>query len=51
MLNFHTEDFVPLASSSLAAYDSRYPPLPVPYGYSVHFTPYDWTVANSQRSR
>jgi len=51
MLDFYTEDFVPLASTSLAAYASRYAPLPVPDGYSVRFTPYDWTVANSQRSR
>ena len=51
LLDFYTEDFVPLASSSLAAYASKYAPQPVPDGYSVHFTPYNWTVANSQQSR
>jgi Protein of unknown function, DUF547 len=50
LLNFYPEDFVPLVAPSLLAYANRYVAQPAPLDYTVRFTPYDWTVANSQRS-
>ncbi len=49
LLNFYPEDFVPLVAPSLLAYANRYVAQPAPADYAVRFTPYDWTVANSQR--
>lgn len=43
ILKFYTSDFLAVASS-LAAYASRYAAKPVPDGYAVAFTPYDWTI-------
>ncbi len=51
LLNFYPEDFVPLAASSLLAYANRYAPQPAPLEFSVRFTPYDWTIANSRQLR
>ena len=51
ILKFYTEDFVPVPASSLIAYANRYAPQAAPLDYAVRFTPYDWTVANSQRSK
>lgn len=51
ILDFYTEDFVPVPAVSLLAYANRYAPAPAPMDYEVRFTPYDWTVANSGRAR
>ncbi len=51
LLNFYPEDFVPLPAASLLAYANRYAPQAAPLDFSVKFTPYDWTVANSKRAR
>jgi hypothetical protein len=51
LLDFYPEDFVPAVSPSLLAYANRYAPQPAPPGYQTRFTPYDWTIANSQRPR
>ena len=51
LLDFYPEDFVPRPAVSLLAYANRYPPQPAPLDFSVRFTPYDWTVANSRRPR
>lgn len=51
ILAFYPEDFVPLAADSLAAYAARYAPRAAPADFAQRFTPYDWTVANSSRSR
>jgi hypothetical protein len=51
LLNFYPEDFVPLMATSLLEYANRYAPQPAPLDYTVRFTPYDWTVANSKRAR
>lgn len=49
ILKFYTEDFTPAHASSLIAYVRRYAPFEIPTDYAVAFTPYDWTIANSQR--
>ena len=49
ILNFYPEDFVPAHGSSLIAFANRYAPRAGLLDYSVRFTPYDWTVANSRR--
>ncbi|MGA8513227.1 MAG: DUF547 domain-containing protein, partial [Burkholderiaceae bacterium] len=49
ILKFYTEDFVPSPAPNLIAYAQRYSAQPIPTDYQVAFTPYDWTVANSQR--
>ena len=49
VLRFYTEDFVPAHGENLIAYTNRHVTDPVPLDYRVRFTPYDWTVANSQR--
>jgi hypothetical protein len=51
LLNFYPEDFVPQPAPSLLAYANRYAPQPAPLDFSVRFTPYDWTIANSRRRR
>jgi len=51
LLNFYPEDFVPQPAPSLLAYANRYAPQTAPPDYSVRFTPYDWTIANSRRAR
>ena len=50
LLDFYPEDFVPGAASSLLVYANRYAPARAPPDYSVRFTPYDWTIANSRRA-
>ena len=49
ILNFYTEDFVPDHGRNLIEYANRHVATPAPINYAVHFTPYDWTVANSRR--
>jgi hypothetical protein len=51
ILDFYTEDFVPRPAASLLDYANRYAPRSAPAGYTVRFTPYDWTVADSNRRR
>lgn len=51
LLDFYPEDFVPRPAASLLAYANRYAPLPAPLDFTVRFTPYDWTIANSRRPR
>lgn len=51
LLNFYPEDFVPQPAASLLAYANRYAPQPAPPDFTVRFTPYDWTIANSRRPR
>lgn len=48
LLDFYPEDFVPAHAASLLDYARRYAPQPLPEGYRVRYTPYDWTVANSR---
>jgi hypothetical protein len=50
LLDFYPEDFVPVVATSLLAYANRHVAQPAPPDYTVRFTPYDWTVANSNRS-
>ena len=50
LLDFYPEDFVPRPAASLLAYANRYAPQPAPPDFSVRFTPYDWTIANSRRA-
>ena len=49
ILKFYTEDFVPAHGQNLIAYTNRFVAAPAPLDYSVRFTPYDWTVANTRR--
>jgi len=51
VLSFFADDFVPAHARSLLEYANRYAPSSAPADYSTRFTPYDWTVANSRRSR
>jgi Protein of unknown function, DUF547 len=51
ILKFYTEDFIPAHGPSLIAYAQRYSTQSIPVDYKIAFTPYDWTVANSQRKR
>ncbi len=51
ILKFYTEDFVPTHGSNLIAFANRYAPHTAPLDFSVRFTPYDWTVANSRVAR
>ena len=48
ILNFYPEDFVPDHAPKLVAYANRYALQPAPLDYTLRFTPYDWTVANSR---
>jgi hypothetical protein len=47
LLDFYSEDFGP----DLIAYIGRYAPDPIPAGYRIEFTDYDWTIADSSRGR
>jgi hypothetical protein len=49
ILKFYTEDFTPAHAPNLIAYAQRYSAQDIPANYTIAFTPYDWTVANSQR--
>ena len=49
ILNFYAEDFVPEHGRNLIDYANRHVATPAPIDYTVRFTPYDWTVANSRR--
>ena len=51
ILDFYTEDFVPVPARSLIEYANRFAPEAAPLDFAVRFTPYDWTVANSRRGR
>ena len=51
LLDFYPEDFVPQPAASLLAYANRYVVQPAPPDFTVRFTPYDWTIANSRRPR
>ena len=51
ILSFYTEDFTPAHAASLIAYAQRYTASVIPPDYRVAFTPYDWTVADSRRTR
>lgn len=51
ILDFYTEDFVPVPARSLIEYVNRYAAVAVPVDFEVRFTPYDWTIANSRRGR
>ena len=48
ILNFYPEDFVPDHAPKLVACANRYALQPAPLDYTLRFTPYDWTVANSR---
>jgi hypothetical protein len=51
ILRFYTEDFVPGHAPSLIAYINRYTPEKIPEDYELRFIDYDWTIANSRRTR
>jgi Protein of unknown function, DUF547 len=51
ILRFYTEDFVPGHAPSLIAYINRYTREKIPEDYELRFIDYDWTVANSRRTR
>ncbi len=51
IMKFYTKDFVPPHAPNLIAYVQRYVDRPIPPGFAVAFTPYDWTIANSGRPR
>ena len=51
LLDFYPEDFVPSAAPSLLAYAHRFVAQAAPADFRLRFAPYDWTVANSLRSR
>ncbi len=51
ILSFYSEDFVPAHGASLSDFANRYAPARAPLDYTIRFTAYDWTVANSQRPR
>jgi hypothetical protein len=51
ILKFYTVDFTPAHAPSLIDYAQRYSSQTLPKDYAIAFTPYDWTVANSQRKR
>ncbi len=51
ILSFYIEDFTPAHAPSLIDYAQRYTSQTLPKDYTTAFTPYDWTVANSQRKR
>lgn len=45
ILDFYTEDFVPVPADDLIDDADRYAPRRIPIDYAVRFTPYDWTIA------
>ena len=49
ILKFYTGDFTPAHAPSLIAYAQKYTQVEMPTDYTVAFTPYDWTIANSRR--
>ena len=49
ILDFYTEDFTPAHAPSLIAYINRYLADPIPEDYTLQFSDYDWTIANSRR--
>ena len=51
MLRFYTEDFTPAHAPNLIAYAQRYTVSVIPPDFQAAFTAYDWTVADSRRSR
>ncbi len=51
ILRFYTKDFVPGHAPNLIAYINRYAAKKIPADYAIRFIDYDWTVANSRRSR
>ena len=51
ILRFYSEDFVPGHGPNLIAYINRYLPEKMPEDYALRFIDYDWTIANSRRSR
>ncbi len=51
ILKFYTEDFTPTHAPSLIDYAQRYTSQTLPKDYATAFSPYDWTVANSQARR
>lgn len=51
ILRFYRKDFVPAHAPTSSGYVQRYPSTPLPADYRVEFMPYDWAIANSQRSR
>ena len=51
ILRFYTEDFVPSHAPNLITYVNRYVPEKIPEIYELRFIDYDWTVANSRRTR
>jgi Protein of unknown function, DUF547 len=51
ILKFYTEDFTPSHAPSLISYAQKYSSQTIPTDYATAFTPYDWTVANSQRGK
>jgi Protein of unknown function, DUF547 len=51
ILKFYTEDFTPSHAPSLINYAQKYSSPTIPADYATAFTPYDWTVANSQRGK
>ena len=51
ILRFYTKDFVPHHAPNLIDYINRYAAKKIPVDYELRFLDYDWTVANSRRSR
>ena len=51
ILQFYTEDFTPAHAPNLIAYAQRYTATVIPNDYAVAFARYDWTIADSRRSR
>jgi Protein of unknown function, DUF547 len=51
ILHFYKDDFVPGHAPNLIAYINGYAPDKIPESYELRFIDYDWTVANSRRTR
>lgn len=51
ILSFYNVGFVPAHGVNLIAFANRFVEQPAPLDYAIRFTPYDWTIANSARSR
>ena len=47
LLDFYREDFGP----DLIGFVARFSPEPIPPGYGLAFIEYEWTIADSRRSR
>lgn len=50
IFKFFPEDFVPGEAPNLIAYINRYVAQPIDERFAVQYIPYDWTIANWQRS-